>query len=74
MKILSCLKNTINEVLTLEANDDQIIQWHVGASYASHEDMKSHTGACISLGESMIALYSRKQKRTQGVGWNQTKL
>ena len=62
IKILSYLKNTINDVLTLEADDNQIIRWHVNASCASHEDMRSHTGACISLGKGMIASYLKTQK------------
>ena len=61
-KILSFLQNTIEKVLTLEADNDQIIRWHVDASYASHDDMKSHTGACVSIGKGMISSYSRKQK------------
>ena len=62
IKILSFLQNTIDEVLTLEADDDQIIRWYVDASYALHEDMRSHTGACVSLGNGMISSYSKKQK------------
>jgi hypothetical protein len=41
------LKDTENEVLTLKAVDSHVIKWHVDASFAVHEDFKSHTGATI---------------------------
>ena len=36
--------------LTLEINDLGILCWWVDASFAVHLDMKSHTGATVSLG------------------------
>ena len=36
--------------LTLEINDSGILYWWVDASFAIHPDMKSHTGATVSLG------------------------
>ena len=61
LKILLYIKATRNEFPTLEADDDQIIRWHVDASYAYYNDMKSHTGALMSIGKGMISLYPRKR-------------
>ena len=52
----------MEKILTLEATEDQMIRWYVDASYASHEAIKGHTGACFSLRNGMIASYSKKQK------------
>jgi hypothetical protein len=38
-----------------------IIKWWVNASYAIHKDMKSHTGAGMSLGKGFIYSQSKKQ-------------
>ena len=51
-----------NEILTLEADDLQNIYWYIDASCATHDDFRSHTGACLSLGKGMLACYSNKQK------------
>ena len=40
----------------------RIIKWWVDASYAVHPDMKSHTGACMSLGKGSIYSSSTRQK------------
>jgi hypothetical protein len=48
--------------LTLEANDLQVIKWWVDASFAVHPDMKSHTGAAMSLGKGSIYSVSTRQK------------
>ena len=34
----------------------------VNASYAVHDDMRGHTGGCITLGDGMIHYKSSKQK------------
>ena len=36
--------------LTLEINDSEILSWWVDETIAIHPDMKSHTGATVSLG------------------------
>jgi hypothetical protein len=58
----SVLKGTENEVLTLKADDSHVIKWHVDASFAVHEDFKSHTGATMTLGNGAIMTGSTKQK------------
>ena len=48
--------------LTLEASNDGIVQWWVDASYAVHPNMRSHTGATITLGKGSLFSKSSKQK------------
>ena len=48
--------------LTLEADDRGIIRWWVDASYAVHPNMRSHTGATMSLGKGHPYSMSSKQK------------
>jgi hypothetical protein len=48
--------------LTLEAGDGVDIKWWVDASFAVHPDMKSHTGATVSLGKGSVYSLSRKQR------------
>ena len=61
-KVLSFMKRTQDDVLTLEANDVQKIEWWVDASFAVHPDMRSHTGAYMTLGKGSVASISTKQK------------
>ena len=55
-------KNTKNDLLPLYTDDTQSIKWYVDASFATHSDLKSHTGACMTLGRGMLINYSTKQK------------
>jgi hypothetical protein len=48
--------------LTLCADDLNSLRTWVDASYAVHPDMKSHTGGFISMGISVVAAKSSKQK------------
>jgi len=48
--------------LTLEADDSHGIKWWVDASYAVHNDMRSHTGATMTLGKGSVISMSTKQK------------
>ena len=48
--------------MTLSDDDMSIIKTWVDASYATHNDMKSHTGANITLGKGTIYAISLKQK------------
>ena len=61
-RIMNFLNSTINNVLTLEADDSQSVSWFVDASFAPHADYKSHTGACFTIGKGMISSFSNKQK------------
>ena len=61
-KLLNFLKKTKNEKLILEADDTQTITWYIDAAFGVHEDMRSHTGACMTLGKGMICTFLNKQK------------
>jgi hypothetical protein len=61
-RMIGFLKETKDDVLTLEADSNGVITWHVDASFAVHEDFKSHTGATMSLGSGVIQSLSVKQK------------
>ena len=61
-KIISYLKNTINICLTLEADDNQELNWYIDSSFGVHKDMKSHTGSVFTIGKGCITSDSTKQK------------
>ena len=62
LKVLGFLKGTINDILTLEADDTQTISWYIDAAFAVHTDMKSHTSAIMTMGKGAIISDSLKQK------------
>jgi hypothetical protein len=61
-RIIQYLRLTRNLFLTLEADNLSVVKWWVDASYAVHADMRSHTGATMSLGKGAIFGTSTKQK------------
>jgi hypothetical protein len=61
VRMMKFLKQTVNDVLTLRADGTGRIKWHVDASFAVHIDMRSHTGATMTMGEGAISSISRKQ-------------
>ena len=61
-RCLQYINHTIDLKLTLSADNMTVIKWWVDASYAVHKDMKSHTGAALSLGRGIIYGKSAKQK------------
>ena len=61
-RVLSYLKCTRYDVLTVEADDEQTLYWYVDADFSVHADMKSHTGSVFYLGKGIIVSYSTKQK------------
>ena len=62
LRMMSFLKGTRDNVLTLEVNDLQVLLWYVDAAFAVHPDMKSHTGIVFTLGKGSIISGSTKQK------------
>jgi hypothetical protein len=56
------LRETANLPLTLEADPTNTIHWWADASFAVHPDMKSHTGAVLSLGRGAVYTMSTRQK------------
>jgi hypothetical protein len=64
-KLARCMKylrGSIDLPLTLEADNLSVVKWWVDASYGVHPDMKSHTGATMSLGKGAIYSRSTRQK------------
>ena len=59
---LSYVQGTKTLCLTLEAKDMSVIHWWIDASFAVHDDYKSHTGACLSFGKGCPVNISSKQK------------
>ena len=62
LRMMSFLKGTRDDVLTLEVSDLQVLFWYVDAAFAVHQDMKSHTGIIFTLGKGAIISGSTKQK------------
>ncbi len=64
LRMLKYLQQTIDMELTLEAEEgDKIIcKWYPDAAFAVHKDMKSHTGAVLTLGKGAVNTISAKQK------------
>jgi hypothetical protein len=62
IRLLRYINGTRDDVLTLEADDMQVVKWYVDASFAVHPDFKSHTGATMTFGKGAPITMSRKQK------------
>eukprot|EP00957_Ditylum_brightwellii_P079907 6077763-Ditylum_brightwellii.AAC.1 len=60
--LLRYLKGTINLMLSLTADNPNMIKWWVNGAYAVHEDMKSHTGVTMTLGKGSVYSMSNKEK------------
>mmetsp|Transcript_16222 Transcript_16222/g.24506 ORF Transcript_16222/g.24506 Transcript_16222/m.24506 type:complete len:201 (+) Transcript_16222:1821-2423(+) len=56
------LRDTKNDKLTLQADNNKPVQWWIDASFAVHPNMRSHNGATMSLGKSCPISISSKQK------------
>jgi hypothetical protein len=61
-RCLTYLRDHKGLILTLEADELSNIRWWVDASFAVHGDMKSHTGAAMTLGKGCAICISSKQK------------
>ena len=62
VRIMSFLNETLNDVVTLEADDTTSTNWHIDSAFAVHYDFKSHTGATLTLGKGTCTSVSTKQK------------
>ena len=56
------LMTTKDLPLTLEADGSGVVKWWINASYAVHPNMRSHTGATMTLGKGCPYSISSKQK------------
>ena len=61
-RIINYIKNSIDICLTLEADDARKITWYVDSSFGTHQDLRSHTGAIMTLGKGSIIADLTKQK------------
>ena len=61
-RVMKYLRATIGLPLILGIDDTGVLRWHVDAAFAVHNDMKSHTGATLTLGRGAANSDSSKQK------------
>ena len=61
-RVMRYLRATRDTLLTLEASNVRVIKWWVDASFAVHPDMRSHTGAVMTLGKGAMYSISSRQK------------
>ena len=63
-RVMKYLRGTRAMPLTLEADNLQVIKWWIDGAFATHQDMRSHTGGALSLGKGVITGVSTRQKLT----------
>ena len=61
-QMIDSLKTTFHDGLTLKANLNIITNWCIDAVFVVHSNCRSHTGACVILGEGEVTSLSTKQK------------
>ena len=59
--MMKFFKQTSKDLLTLKADGSKRLKWHVDASFAIHNDFRSHTGGTLTMGKGAITSISRKQ-------------
>ena len=65
-RVAKYLDATIGLPLILSMDDTNEMRWHIDASFAVHNDMKSHTGATMTMGKGAALNQSSKQKLNTG--------
>ena len=48
--LITYLKSTCELPLVLGAKKTGVLHWYVDASFATHQDMKGHTGGALTMG------------------------
>jgi hypothetical protein len=61
-RVIKYLRKSRELVLTLRADNINIVKWWVDAAFAVHKDMRSHTGGVMSMGAGAVYSSSQKQK------------
>jgi hypothetical protein len=61
LRLMHYLNGSTEEVLFLAADDQHVIKWYIDASFAVHNDFRSHTGGAMSHGTGVPISISRKQ-------------
>ena len=62
LRVISDLKCTRDDLLTLETDNEQTLYWYVDTAFYVHANMKRHTGSVFYLVKGMIVEDSIKQK------------
>jgi hypothetical protein len=62
LRLMNYIHATREDITKMSANNTQTIKWYVDLSFAVHKDMRSHTGAIMTLGKGAMSLDSTKQK------------
>ena len=63
LRYLNATKDMVLELTMLTNEDDSVdLNFYVDASYATHSDMKSHSGVSASIGSGSLYVASTKQK------------
>ena len=60
--VIMYLQDTPGLPLVISVENSGNIRWYIDASYAIHNDMKSHTGVLMTIGKGTIFRKSCKQK------------
>ena len=64
VRMMKYLRGTRTLPLTLEADNLQLVKWWIDGAFATHRDMRSHTGGALSLGKGVITGISTRQNLT----------
>jgi hypothetical protein len=62
LQVLGYLQQTVKHVLTLRPKKMVQVEAYIDASYATHEDGKSHSGLIVKIGGVAVFCTSQKQK------------
>mmetsp|Transcript_16444 Transcript_16444/g.46750 ORF Transcript_16444/g.46750 Transcript_16444/m.46750 type:complete len:280 (+) Transcript_16444:460-1299(+) len=62
VRVIRYLRETRELTLNLEADNTRVMKWWIDASFAVHDDMRSHTGGTMSMGKGSAYSTSTKQK------------
>jgi hypothetical protein len=73
LRVLDFLKGTINDVLTLEADNANTLTWHVDA-FAAHANVKSHAGAVFAMGKGAISHKQFYQAKSEFAKLNRSRV
>ena len=56
------LQQTKDDYLTQQSDRTNVVKWSLDAAFAVHPNMKSHTGAVMTMGKGAVQSASTKQK------------
>jgi hypothetical protein len=61
-RVIKYLRKNRSLILTLRADNTNIVKWFVDTAFAVHCNMRSHTGGVMSMGAGAVYSSSQKQK------------